>query len=425
MLLIIKKNKHTLQKMYFAINYLKVMQENQYVMILEGLIVSEGSNRNGTYFSLDAINNAFPTIANIPIICIYDGFDFKEHARNSYEEKNVQRIGVVPESNQGEIVNIDNKNWQKINLIIWKSYSSGLVETILQHNNKNGFTKISMEIDILQSHKRPDGLLEIDKYVYCAICLLGEKYTEAIPGANVNVLKFTKQEHNEDIKKLNMMYFSLINNNERKGVYILKDLMSALKSKFAEAKNTFSNFGCDKKYVYAEIDGKKYKYEYSVDEDKKEYSINFSTEEEVYAEDTKTDTKEDEKQNKDDGKFSISEFTAVVTENGKLKAEITELKNTIETYAKKEITEKAEKLYADNKEFLSEDEIINLNKMLFSVEFTQFENEVNKIIVPKIRAKLNTSKDNTTPNVDFYSFSEKNSDNTKNTTISAFIKGGN
>ncbi len=436
-------------KMYFSIDYSQIMKENKQSIIMEGFIVSEGSNLHETYFSLDAINNAFPSIANIPVICIHNGIDFKEHARTLTDEYQVQKIGMVPESNRGEIVEKNNKKWQKIDLIIWKAYADEAIRTLLQHQSRSGKTKLSMEIDILESHKRPeDGLLEIDKYVYTAICLLGENYTSAVPDANVSIIKYANIP-DKDIETLNKAYFSLVN-SERKEVDTLKQLMSILKEKFAKEKSNFKNFVCDEKYIYADIDGKKYKYEYSMNEENKEYSINF-TSEVLYAEsneDTKKTNSEDnkekdsdkekmavddkEKSKKDDStkkpsneKFSLSEITAIVTENEKLKNEISELNITIQKYAKKETTEKAQKLYSDNKDFLTNDEIELLDKKLFSVpSFDAFENEVNKIILPKIRAKLSAKPlDNKQPNIDFFSLSNKNIDNTNQGSISAFIKG--
>ena len=124
-----------MNNMLFSIDYYNVLKEDDSVMILEGWIVSEGSNRNNTYFPLDAIKDAYLSVLNKPILCIFDGFDFKEHARNNVTARNIQRIGTVPESSNGEIVERDGKNWQKIDVIIWKPYNQEIINRLKTNDN--------------------------------------------------------------------------------------------------------------------------------------------------------------------------------------------------------------------------------------------------------------------------------------------------
>lgn len=67
-----------------------------------------------------------------------------------------------------------------------------------------------MEIEPIETFERDDGILEIKKFKYKAICLLGEKYTAAIPNASAKLIKFSKVDFQNECKKYNNI-FSMIN----------------------------------------------------------------------------------------------------------------------------------------------------------------------------------------------------------------------
>jgi len=194
-----------------SIDNYSVLENNKYIMILEADVVSDGANYHNTYFSVESIIDASKTLANIPIICIFNNIsnDFKEHARNDFDIGNRMAIGNVPESNKSEIVEIGDKKWQRIKFIIWKIYTPDyIVERFLD----NSSVKISMEIAPVKTFKRPDGLLEIEEYVYIGISLLGDNYKAAIPGANAKVIKYSTPEFIEISGEYNDIFeFSITN----------------------------------------------------------------------------------------------------------------------------------------------------------------------------------------------------------------------
>lgn len=553
-----------MSKMNFAIDYFEIVQNDKYVMILDCYVVSDGANRHNTFFSLDVINEAYPTIANKPLLALFDGYDFKEHSRNNFDKDQERLIGVVPESNHGSIVQKNGKNWQKVKVIIWKSYNPKLVSRVVFNES----TKISMEIDILQSHEREDGLVEIDKYVYLGICLLGQNYMEAVPGAKVDIFKYSY-----DTQPINNMYFSLvenqlieipdniqsiINNNfqqnpkkklfskpnleykklvdlqielnnqefntwffaisenkkvnieidnskqssiesknwsdlgadfynkleeasnaknlineayllpgnnstnskylhhklknnvlvvDEKGIiaassrlnqmkssnkidsteyskaykhlmkhrkelemdklekmsrkvgFAVKELMAKLKENI-KGKSTAKLFSIDSEYVYAKEDNKMCKYKYAEDG-----TIDFATKVDMYFEDENVEGKK----TSDTEKVNM----AIMKENDDLKKENFALKEEKSEREKSDKKVKAEKLYATYKDYLDESEITELNKVLFSYEFSEFESKVNNKVLPKVMAKVNVNnKPNDNNNgIDYTMFGFKQSKN--------------
>ena len=147
-------------KMQFSISHYDVLLDDPYIMLLDTYIVSEGENRNGSYFSLEAIENAIPTSPNKPMICIWDNTDFKGHANNPLEFKKQDIVGAIPETSNIEIVELEGKKFIKATSLIWKAYMPHVAEKLA----KNEVTDISMEIMAEDTEMREDGLLDIKKF---------------------------------------------------------------------------------------------------------------------------------------------------------------------------------------------------------------------------------------------------------------------
>lgn len=197
-------------RIQIPVDYYKVLQENKYIMILEAYIMSDGSNLNNTYFDIESIKEAYPTLANIPILCLWDGWDFKEHARDDYAFSQQKFVGNVPETNHGEIIEYQGKNFQKANILIWKAYVPEVAERLSKNAMSGKETKISVEIDPIEKETLPNGVINIKKFSYCGICLLGQNYKAAIPGAHLDVIKYSDDsEYKEVTDYYNKVYFSL------------------------------------------------------------------------------------------------------------------------------------------------------------------------------------------------------------------------
>lgn len=191
-----------MSKYNFQIDYYKVLKEDPYTMLLEAYIVSEGGNRHKTWFDIDAIQDSIHTLANKPMICIWDKLqgDFQGHAYTDGEMELQDSVGCIPESNKAEIVEYKGKQFLKCTIAIWKHYYPQVAEKL----SNNGDTKISMEIDALETHMRDDGYESIDKFTFMGITLVGMKLTEAIPNARVKVIKYTTEDYDKLVKETNL-----------------------------------------------------------------------------------------------------------------------------------------------------------------------------------------------------------------------------
>lgn len=423
-----------MNKINFSIDYYQVLQDDDYKMILECYVVSDGSNRHNTFFDIETIKKAYPTLANIPLICLWDGYDFKEHARDDMAFKNQKFVGLVPETNRGEILEYQNKMWQKVDVIIWKAYNPEMAQRLAYNKD----TAISMEIDVLDSYERPDGLLEITDFKYCGICLLGKQYTPAIPSAHVNVVKFS--EYVNDIDEFKKILIQYSTRKEVEKQVDFSTLMGLFEKQLEDDKLILH--GCDKKYVYGlSLDGKMFSLKYG---DVKEPKIDFSTKKEVFAtvqyaeikadttdnvyaidliakkyaelseemkkkveaekskktEDSKDDPKDSKTEDKkEDSKFSDKEKEELQEKFAEIEAENKELKKYKEDKEKEDKQEKANKLYAEHDGYLTADDIVEFDKKLFSCEFSDFEAQVSHKVLSKYKLnQLKNSENNKNKN---------------------------
>lgn len=178
-----------------------------------------GINRNGSKFSLDVIKEAKDTFANIPILAEVtehtdkDGnkyLDYTTHAmhveedvfnednfRIIYDEK---VVGIVPESNNFEIVHDDetNNDYVVVDALLFRDYGNYCCDIL---ESRNGRTDVSAEIaceDVAYSAK--EKCLEVGKMRMCAITLLGEDVKPGMAKAHAEVFS-----SNEDIRQ-NQLY---------------------------------------------------------------------------------------------------------------------------------------------------------------------------------------------------------------------------
>jgi len=201
------------KRLKFNIDSYEVLQNDPYIMILEAFIVSDGLNKQKTIFTVESMERAMPTLANKPLICIFDKYkeDFKAHANSDYETRYTQKcVGNIPESNDAQIVQYEGKNFVKCKVLIWKEYAPQVAERFA----KNDKASISMEIYINKYHMNNDGYPVIDDYRYLGISLLGEGINPAITHANVKVIKFSEPIYADIINKFNKLYYTLTQHYE-------------------------------------------------------------------------------------------------------------------------------------------------------------------------------------------------------------------
>lgn len=185
-------------------------------------------NKNKSYISFESMKEAEQTIINKPIIMKLNrqGSDFEEH------ENDTVAIGFIPETGNNlhyEVIN--DMNYLVVDAIIWKYYSSNTLAIFQRDDIK----KVSMEIQVLSEHKRDDGMIQIDKYAYLAICLLGDKYETGMHNTVARIIDFSKDN---DIKTLYEQWVVFVEEkNKDKEVKLMSDIKNVeLKDVVVEAK---------------------------------------------------------------------------------------------------------------------------------------------------------------------------------------------
>lgn len=149
-----------------------------------------GENRNGTYFTKDAVQKALPSLYNVPIVCHWDdingtigGHDVtavKDANTGELRLKNLtEPCGVVPEGAKFSFINdidddgVEHEYLVVDGVILWKR------QDVFRHISEdlNGVVNHSMEISVVEfkvndSTVGANGLLEIIDFEFTALCLL-------------------------------------------------------------------------------------------------------------------------------------------------------------------------------------------------------------------------------------------------------------
>lgn len=436
------------ENMLFGIDYYEIAYEDEDLMILDAYVCSKGKNRHDTYFEEKNIINAIPSLANKPLICMWNEYekDFKEHARTEGDSYKQLPVGNIPETNKAEIVDYKDKRFLKCAVIVWKDYMPKMAKK-LASNEK---TEISMEIEIFETKDMNNGLVNITDFKFKALCLLGEKYMPAIEDANVNVVKFSEgeyDEYNEKREKYNKL-FSLkneenaevenINKDKRKGLCALNmlDMLSFMdksisekeKDEYGYPKYMLEDVNEESKMVYVVCyEGgcvKYYMLPYAQANDK--YEMNWEGKEEVYP--NREFVKVENEAPKSDNYCKLfSRVEEIQTKNVEIQTELTskseeieglqteiskveedkkaiegkysELKIYKETKESDELKDKIDKVYAKYSEFLSEEEKKDFDEKAKSVSLNDFDdkfkNPLYACVLPKVEKLVNEEKQST------------------------------
>lgn len=165
-------------------------------------------NRNDSHFTLACLQDLMPTVYNKPILGAFDitkGVmgDFKGHEcpnglrydpelSNYYYDYTAEGseipLGMVRESDTVEIVhnNKTNLNWLRFTCVIWTQYNYKAVKSLLKA--RKGNSKVSVEVEVLESHVDDNGIEIFDKCNMLGITILGQDTLEGVPDAHLDVL---------------------------------------------------------------------------------------------------------------------------------------------------------------------------------------------------------------------------------------------
>jgi hypothetical protein len=144
-------------------------------------------NPNGSFFEDESLENSQESFKNKPLCCAYqyndenEIEDFKEH---NEEEK---PVGVIPETNNYSIEEIDELKWAVTDGIVFKEYCPEAYQLL-----KDG-KKISMEIEVLEGFKGKDNFFHIKRFNLLCITILGDAWQPAM-GENATIELFSKTD---------------------------------------------------------------------------------------------------------------------------------------------------------------------------------------------------------------------------------------
>jgi len=164
---------------------------------VEILVMHDKINLNKSNFEMEAIESAKESIKNIPILGYIkkvDGTDSKDFAGHEIELSikdgklklvYLERpIGVIPETNNYEYVEVNGKTYVKVLGYIWKEYLNEGYEILQENPNKS----VSMEITVDDYVVNKDGIVDIKSYRYLGVTILGDSVGAGMEGANMQVV---------------------------------------------------------------------------------------------------------------------------------------------------------------------------------------------------------------------------------------------
>lgn len=173
------------------------------------------------------MQDAKPTFYNKPALGAFDVAhdDFKAHEMEYRWDNELQQdyfdftngkcevpLGVIRSEDLVEIVEHDGQTWVHFTCVLWAKYAYKQVKRLLKDTKK----KISVEIEVLESHTDENKVEVIDKFVFDGFTILGSAVTEAIPNAHLTILdKINDAVYQKQEKCLSFAYKELEDTNNK------------------------------------------------------------------------------------------------------------------------------------------------------------------------------------------------------------------
>ena len=174
----------------FAVEEMDIVEEkadSQFATAKIGAFNS-GVSLNHTNCTEDVLKSTAHTIYLKPILYNLSNMtgDFGTHVS---ADKTL--IGGFIEPNSESFVRVsDGRLRLEVSAKLWKKYSPKAMEIFKQDGGKK---KISVEIELIDSEERPDGLLEMKDFAYTGVCILGDLIQEASEGSSIEIMSFSKE----------------------------------------------------------------------------------------------------------------------------------------------------------------------------------------------------------------------------------------
>lgn len=171
-----------------------------------------GENRNNVYFSKEAVEQALPSLYNVPIVCHWDADTNKIGAHDmavvsdengGLRLKNLtEPCGVVPEHAQFSFQTEEDADGNEHEYLIIDGVLLWKRQDVYHYivNTLDGRVKHSMEISVNDRSKTSDGLYEIKDFEFLALCLLGEDSEPCFQGSELEL--FSTQNFKQKMQEM-------------------------------------------------------------------------------------------------------------------------------------------------------------------------------------------------------------------------------
>ena len=177
-------------------------------------IMHTGENLNGSVFTVDSINKSINTLSNIPILAYvvkedsqnkdfaghetdFDIFTDEDGVIKVKEYYLEQPIGVIPETNDYFMEEIDGETYLGCYGYIWKCYSNDAYDILEEDQEK----EISMEILIRNCTYDRKGRCHINSFEFLGITCLGANVPGAMGDKCTINMSFSTDEENQEFFK--------------------------------------------------------------------------------------------------------------------------------------------------------------------------------------------------------------------------------
>lgn len=177
-------------------------------------VCHDGENLNGSHISKEALQDALPSIYNIPLLANVvvddDGnIDFGGHDRkivkdamdeSQYRLQYVEApVGVFPaDCADACVLEEGGKHYVYATAYLWRGYANYAEDIILSRQQSD----VSMEVIVNASeYDTEDSLLHINKFTFTGVTLLGADRRPAMQGANATV-QFSVEDKEKLLTKL-------------------------------------------------------------------------------------------------------------------------------------------------------------------------------------------------------------------------------
>lgn len=203
-----------------------------------------GDNRNKSRLSKKTVEEALPTLYNIPVVAEYieKKEDFGGHGgKIIISDEGVEFIqttrpyGLVPESANPRWEMVEDKEYLVTDIILWSGRYPELEKTISEYSNQ------SMEINVFDGlWLKEEDIYDITKFEFSALCILGQSVEPCFEDAKIVTygLDEFKQELDEMFKKYKE--FSISSNNNLIDLDLDEDMLK-LKDKFERRLHKFQS----------------------------------------------------------------------------------------------------------------------------------------------------------------------------------------